>query len=87
MKRIGLRLTKWMSNSRKVLDSIPEVERAPSVVKLEPGDSLPNDRALGVLWNVNDDTINFKVKLEDKPATRRGMLSIVSLICDPLGSQ
>jgi len=48
MKRGGLRLTKWMSNSRKVLDSILEVERAPSVVKLEPGESLPNDRALGV---------------------------------------
>ncbi|XP_052263633.1 uncharacterized protein LOC127866840 [Dreissena polymorpha] len=85
MKRGDFRLTKWLSNSRKVLDAIPETERAPSVVKLQLGDSLPKDRALGVLWNVNDDTINFKVKLEDRPVTRRGMLSIVSSIYDPLG--
>ena len=80
MKRGDFRLTKWLSNRRTVIDAIPETERAPSVIKFELGDFLPNDRALGVLWNVNDDTINFKVKLEDRPVTRRGMLSIVSSI-------
>ncbi|XP_053395836.1 uncharacterized protein LOC128555987 [Mercenaria mercenaria] len=81
----GFRLTKWLSYSRKVIDSIPEAERAPSVVKLEPGTSLPSDRALGVIWNVNDDTLSLKVKLRDKPLTRRGILSVVSSIFDPLG--
>ncbi|XP_053376744.1 uncharacterized protein LOC128547687 [Mercenaria mercenaria] len=81
----GFRLTKWLSNSRKVIDLISEAERAPSVVKLEPGTSLPSDRALGVMWNVNDDTLSFKVKLTDKPLTRRGILSVVSSIFDPLG--
>ena len=66
MKRGGFRFAKWLSNSRKVLDAIPETER----VKLDLGESLPNDRALGVLWNVNDDTINFKVKLKYKSVKR-----------------
>ncbi|CAG2227591.1 unnamed protein product [Mytilus edulis] len=46
---------------------------------------LPSDKALGVIWDVNEDKIKFKVKLSDKPLTRRGILSIVSSIFDPLG--
>ncbi|XP_060567693.1 uncharacterized protein LOC132726393 [Ruditapes philippinarum] len=85
MKLGGFRLTKWLSNSREVLNAIPESERAPSVVNLSFDDTLPCDRALGVLWNVNEDKICFKVKLEKKPFTRRGILSVVSSIYDPLG--
>ncbi|VDI39382.1 Hypothetical predicted protein [Mytilus galloprovincialis] len=81
----GFRLTKWLSNSRDVLKAIPESELAPAVVNLSPGDVLPNDKALGVIWDVNEDKIRFKVKLTDKPLTRRGILSIVSSIFDPLG--
>ncbi len=85
MKMGGFRLTKWISNSRAVLDTIPESERAPTVISLNPEDVLPCDRALGVNWNVNDDEITFKIKIADKPLTRRGILSIVSAIFDPLG--
>ena len=85
MKMGGFRLTKWISNSRKVLQNIPESERAPAVVSLGPEDALPCDRALGVNWNVNGDTITFKIKIAEKPLTRRGILSIVSAIFDPLG--
>ncbi|XP_060579275.1 uncharacterized protein LOC132736195 [Ruditapes philippinarum] len=81
----GFRLTKWISNSRRVLNTIPESECAPTVVSLNPGDVLPCDRALGVNWNVNDDKITFKIKISKKPLTRRGILSIVSAIFDPLG--
>ena len=81
----GFRLTKWLSNNRAVLNSIPETERAPSVINLEPDDALPCERALGTIWDVNDDKIKFKVKIAEKPVTRRGVLSIVSAIFDPLG--
>lgn len=43
-------IRKWLSNSWKVLDAIPELERAPSVINLGPNDDLPCDRALGVNW-------------------------------------
>ena len=38
-----------------------------------------------MLWNVENDTLEFKITLVDKPLTRRGILAIVSSICDPLG--
>lgn len=85
LKMGGFRLTKWLSNSRTVLNSIPESERAPSIVSLNPCDALPSDRALGINWDVNEDKIKFKVKIADQPLTRRGILSIVSSIFDPLG--
>ncbi|XP_060575097.1 uncharacterized protein LOC132732639 [Ruditapes philippinarum] len=81
----GFRLTKWISNSRRVLNTIPESERAPTIVSLSSGDVLPCDRALGVNWNVNDDKITFKIKISETPLTRRGFLFIVSAIFDPLG--
>ncbi|XP_060602645.1 uncharacterized protein LOC132755746 [Ruditapes philippinarum] len=34
----GFRVTKWISNSRRVLNTIPESERAPTVVSLNPRD-------------------------------------------------
>ncbi|CAG2203658.1 unnamed protein product [Mytilus edulis] len=72
LKMGGFRLTKWLSNKRNVLNAIPESERASSVVSLGPSDMLPSDKALGVIWDVNEDKIKFKVKLSDKPLTRRG---------------
>lgn len=86
MKKGGFRLTKWLSNSKRVVESIPESERAPSVVNnLDKGDSSPLERALGVHWDVTKDEIKFKVSLSNRPLTRRGILSVVSSIFDPLG--
>ena len=82
----GFRLTKWISNSREVINSVPESERAPSVKDLEFNkNSALTERALGVQWNVQADTFSFKIASKEKPATRRGILSIVSSIYDPLG--
>ncbi|XP_015747596.1 PREDICTED: uncharacterized protein LOC107327368 [Acropora digitifera] len=80
----GFRLTKWLSNDKEVLKSIPETERATSVKILDFGDVL-TERALGVQWNVNHDKFTFKIAAKDKPPTRRGILSIVSSVYDPLG--
>ena len=40
---------------------------------------------LGILWNVEADTLGFKIAIKEKPLTRRGMLSTLSSIYDPLG--
>lgn len=86
MKDGGFRLTKWVSNSRQVLQSIPESERAKEVKDFDfAHDNLPIERALGVTWNVESDTLEFKVSLKDRPFTRRGLLSVVSSVYDPLG--
>ncbi|XP_044182749.1 uncharacterized protein LOC114952001 [Acropora millepora] len=80
----GFRLTKWLSNSRKVIESIPESERAKSVKDLDFDQTLI-ERALGVKWHVASDTFRFSIVVKDRPPTRRGILSIVSSVYDPLG--
>ena len=47
--------------------------------------SLPVKRVLGIFWDTEDDLFKFKIDFKDKPMTRRGILSVVSSICDPLG--
>ncbi len=79
----GIQLTKWISNSEEALKSLPESERA-TVKNLDL--SEPHlERALGVHWNVTNDEFVFQISVKDKPPTRRGILSIVSSVYDPLG--
>ncbi len=82
----GFRLTKWISNSRKVLQSVSEENRAKDIQQLNlDRDKLPVDRALGLQWSVEADTFQFKISLKNQPCTRRGILSVVSSVYDPLG--
>ena len=80
------KLTKWISTSPRVLETIPVAERAKEVKTLDLSkDDLPVERALGVKWCVETDTFGFKVDIKFKPPTRRGILSLVSSVYDPLG--
>ena len=82
----GFRLTKFICNERDVLETVPEEERSKDVKTLDLNyDDLPIERALGVHWCVESDTFGFRILVKDKPLTRRGILSIVSSIYDPLG--
>ena len=58
LERRSFRLTKFVSNNVEVLSSIPENECAKSIVRLD-FDELPVERALGVEWNVKEDSFNF----------------------------
>ena len=81
----GFCLTKRISNSREVINSVPESKRAPSAKNLDLNkNSALTERAVGIQWNVQADTFSFKIASKEKPATRRGILSIVSSIYDPL---
>jgi hypothetical protein len=73
-----------VSNSPKVVASIPEIDRAGSVKDLCP-EQPTLERALGVQWNVRLDQFGFKIEIKVKPPTRRGVLSVVSSVYDPLG--
>ncbi len=75
LSRGGFRLTKWLSNEREVLSSVPDNERAPCVsLDLE---KLPKDSALGVRWNTETDSLGFRSG-NLKANTRRGILSFVA---------
>ncbi|KAK7877121.1 hypothetical protein WMY93_032173 [Mugilogobius chulae] len=84
--RGGFKLTKWVSNHRSVLAAIPHEERAKEVKDLDlDNDALPVERALGVQWCVQSDSFKFKITLKNRPLTRRGILSVISSVYDPLG--
>ncbi|TKS65758.1 hypothetical protein D9C73_028515 [Collichthys lucidus] len=82
----GFRLHKWISNSRAVLTSIPQADRAREVktLDLESGE-LPTERTLGIQWQIQSDKLTFSISLKNQPYTRRGILSIISSVYDPLG--
>ncbi|XP_034057992.1 uncharacterized protein LOC117536983 [Gymnodraco acuticeps] len=82
----GFKLNKWVSNSRALLQTIPEESRSKEIKDLDLDKStLPVERALGVQWCTETDSFHFKFTPQDKPLTRRGILSVVSSIFDPLG--
>ena len=46
---------------------------------------LPAERALGVLWDRETDKFGLKVNLKHKSWTRRGLLSLICSVYNPLG--
>lgn len=82
----GLRLHKFVSNSKEVLQSLPPEDRTKDLVDIDlVRDTLPVERALGILWCIESDTFQFKIILKERPLTRRGILSSVGCLYDPLG--
>jgi hypothetical protein len=45
----------------------------------------PLQRSLGLIWDLNTDRFLFQLSLDNKSVTRRGILSTVNSIYDPLG--
>ncbi|XP_067947051.1 uncharacterized protein [Watersipora subatra] len=81
----NLRLHKFVSNNAQVLKGIPESERSVKDVDLYNGCFLPQ-RTLGLEWSMKEDVLKFTDKeFQPKPMTRRGVLSTVSQLYDPLG--
>ena len=80
----GFNLTKFCSNSKRVLLLILEEHRKASIKNQDLLGSLLEELVLGVLWKTEADLLEFKVSIKDKPTTRRGILSILSSIFDPL---
>ena len=61
-------------------------ERAPHIKDLDlKSDNLPLDRALGIHWDVERDTIDFIFSEREEPDNRKGLLSSIATVYDPLG--
>ena len=84
LKDRGFRLTKWISNSRDVILSVPQQERAIQLRAILTG-PLPMERALGLMWDADSDEFVIKLELPSKPLTRRGTLATISSMYDPMG--
>lgn len=82
----NLRLHKVVSNSIEVMEAFPTVDRAKDVRDLDLNhDSIPAQRSQGVYWDLEKDAFTFRVVLPEKPFTRRGVLSVVNSVYNPLG--
>ena len=72
-----------MSNSKRVLESLPPSEISPKLTfEL---DSSNVERALGILWDINSDLLMFSPNFKEVDASKRGMLKITASIFDPPG--
>lgn len=81
-----LRLHKIASNSKSALKQFDQNDLAKDLKSMDLGsDVLPTQRTLGVVWDIESDEINFQVSKEMKPYTRRGVLSMINSLFDPLG--
>ena len=81
-----LRLHKFASNRKDVLETLPTDDRAKDLKDLDlRHDTLPIQRSLGTFWCIESDTLGFRIELKDKPLSRRGILSTISSVYDPLG--
>ena len=84
-KEGGFRLTKFTSNSREVMEAIPTEDHSQITTSRNLESKEAVERALGMKWNIEDDSFGYSTQLERKPFTRRGLLSTVSSLFDPLG--
>ncbi len=80
----GFHLTKFLSNSKEVLKAIPVEKRVIPTLDLDL-DQLPINRTLGLCWDAQTDEFYFSSIKTDKPNTKRGILSVISSLFDPLG--
>ena len=80
----GFNLTKFSAIDTEVLSGIPAEAIAPPSARREVGEETV-ERALGVSWNLQSDSFCLRMDFNDSPLTRRGVLSTVSAIYDPLG--
>lgn len=81
----GIRLHKLLSNSMEVLSQMPDRDCAKELNLNLSYETLPTTKTLGLQWCIELDAFNFRITLNSKPATRRGMLSTLSSVYDPLG--
>ncbi|XP_048747853.2 uncharacterized protein LOC125660050 [Ostrea edulis] len=81
-----IRLHKFASNSGEVMANLPLQDLSKELKNVDlDSDDLPLQRSLGLNWDLDSDSFTFRVSLKETPFTRRGVLSTVSSLFDPLG--
>ncbi|XP_064081895.1 uncharacterized protein LOC135198253 [Macrobrachium nipponense] len=81
----GFRLTKFVSNSIDVLEALPGEDCSVESDKFDLDIESLMRRALGMLWDLKEDSFKLSIELKDNPFTRGGLFSTVSSLYDPLG--
>ena len=78
-------LHKWHSNARELESPTTATDTEVSYAKQELGTRSGETKLLGVPWQKTGDTIRVELPTEPSPPTKRGVLSQLARIYDPLG--
>ena len=82
----GLNLMNCPSNHVSVLRSIPNELRKDGVKDKDLNlDTLPENKALGVKFNIQENTLGFIIRVNDKPVTKRELQAALSSVYDFIG--
>ncbi len=73
-------LRKYKSNSKNVMSQIPEAVRGSC-----DNEHPTTEKTLGIRWSIAEDSLSIGHQKKDQPCTRRGILSTLSAVFDPLG--
>lgn len=85
-KRGGLRLHKFNSNKEDALCCIDPSERDITFKSIDlHHETAPTGRVLGIQWSTKNDAFSFNINLKEQPSTRRGILSVIASLYDPVG--
>ena len=75
-----LRLHEFITNSRKVLETVP-IDCADAVKELDLArDPLPMECPLGVRWCMESNVFQFRISVDKDKLAKRGLLSTVLYI-------
>ena len=80
----GFTLRKFMSNSKLLLSKLP-LELLATSMKEIALHGLPVKAVLGIAWDAENDNFVVRINSKSKPHTRRGLLSQIGEMFDPLG--
>ncbi|XP_069110180.1 uncharacterized protein [Argopecten irradians] len=81
-----IRLHKIASNDIEVMNEFPKDDLNKDLKDLNlEEDSLPQQQSLGLKWDLHSDVFQFSAPETHKPFSRRGLLSAMNSVYDPLG--
>ena len=84
LSKYNIRLHKIVSPDPKLLASFPRSELAPDIDSVDIS-TTPLQAALGVSWKIDSDVFQLKFQEPKRDFTKRGILSVIGSIFDPLG--
>ncbi|KAF0703914.1 Integrase catalytic domain-containing protein, partial [Aphis craccivora] len=80
--RSGLQLKKWASNNPELLSHLPAEDCSSAPLTFDQDDA---SQVLGMRWNHGKDYFSFSINNFKLILTKRGVLSMIARIFDPLG--
>ncbi|XP_037303564.1 uncharacterized protein LOC115446067 [Manduca sexta] len=93
-KQGGFEIRNWLSNSANVLNCLPEESLAPAAATVKLGTRHEGERALGIIWNPNEDSLGFVTTFKRIPQgiingtkcpTKRDLLKVIMSLFDIYG--